>query len=150
MTVFRIERAGLEHAPEWALLRAELWSDASVSEHAEGIVSALANAGTALAAFVGVGEAGLLGFAEVSLRGDYVNGCDTAPVAFLEGVYVQLDSRGLGVARRLCEAVEAWRRDQGCRELGSDTELENTAGQAFHAAQGFEEWERVVFYRKKL
>ena len=150
MTAFRIERAGLERAPEWAVLRAALWTDASVSEHAEEITSALANAATSLAAFVATGETGLLGFAEVSLRGDYVNGCDTTPVAFLEGMYVRPDSRGLGVARRLCEAVEAWGRDQGCRELGSDTELENAAGQAFHTAQGFEQRERVVFYRKRL
>ena len=90
------------------------------------------------------------GFAEAALRHDYVNGCATSPVAFLEGIYVQPEHRKQGLARLLCKAVEDWARSLGCTEFASDVLLENTASQGMHAALGFEETERVVYYRKRL
>ena len=46
-----------------------------------------------------------LGLAEVALRTDYVNGTDSSPVAFLEGLYVVPAVRRQGVARGLLQAV---------------------------------------------
>ena len=96
------------------------------------------------------GGTGLRGFAEAGLRRDHVNGCDTTPVAFLEGIFVRAEHRGCGIGRRLLQAARAWARETGCSELGSDAELANTASHAFHAAVGFEETERVVFFRMRL
>lgn len=42
------------------------------------------------------------------------------------------------------------RNGRGCAELASDTALDNLAAQAAHLALGFEETERVVFYRMAL
>ncbi|KJT50368.1 Aminoglycoside 6'-N-acetyltransferase, partial [Salmonella enterica subsp. enterica serovar Heidelberg str. RI-11-013343] len=39
--------------------------------------------------------------------------------------------------------------DKGCREMASDTTPENTISQKVHQALGFEETERVIFYRKR-
>lgn len=89
-------------------------------------------------------------FAEASVRQDFVNGCVTSPVAFLEGIYVRPEDRGSGIGRRLLSAVQSWALEQGCNELASDAHLENTESHAFHAAIGFEETERVVFFRKVL
>ena len=150
MTPFQIEAAGRRHATEWAALRAQLWRDASPAEHAVEVEAASADRSGRTTAFVAVGFDRLLGFVEASLRTDHVNGCDSTPVVFLEGLYVRGDSRGRGVAKRLCEAVEAWGRELECRELGSDADLDNADGQAFHLAIGFEETERVVFFRKRL
>lgn len=93
---------------------------------------------------------GLAGFAEVAPRTDYVNGCDTSPVAFLEAIYVAPDSRRQGVAGALVAAVEAWARARGLTELGSDALLENLTSHQMHEALGFEETERVVYFRKEL
>jgi aminoglycoside 6'-N-acetyltransferase I len=41
-------------------------------------------------------------------------------------------------------------RDQGCREFASDALLDNSGSLAAHAACGFEETERVVYFRKRL
>ena len=38
----------------------------------------------------------------------------------------------------------------GCTELGSDADEENAEGHSLHRAIGFEERERVVFYRKPI
>lgn len=42
------------------------------------------------------------------------------------------------------------RRSLGCRDLASDAHADNTAGILTHPAVGFEETERVVFFRKPL
>jgi len=91
-----------------------------------------------------------LGLAEVSVRRDYVNGCASSPVAFLEGLYVCEPARRHGIARALVDAAEAWARSRGFGEFASDARLENDASHAVHASLGFEETERVVFFRKAL
>ncbi|MFD4434270.1 aminoglycoside 6'-N-acetyltransferase [Nocardia sp. NPDC058497] len=135
---------------ELAALRAQLWPDSSVDAH-RADVGEQYDGSRAAAAFLAREEGGAaVGFGEVTLRHDYVNGCDTSPVAFLEGLFVIPTHRRTGVARALCEALEEWGRDNGCTELGSDALLSNAAGQEMHAALGFAERERVVFYRKML
>ncbi|EBL5154416.1 GNAT family N-acetyltransferase [Salmonella enterica subsp. enterica serovar Dublin] len=42
-----------------------------------------------------------IGFADASIRHDYVNGCDSSPVAFLEGIFVLPSFRQRGVAKQL-------------------------------------------------
>jgi aminoglycoside 6'-N-acetyltransferase I len=103
---------------------------------------------TQFVAYSSSGEA--LGFVEASLRSDYVNGTESSPVAFLEGIYVVPQARREGVASALVAAVTAWAREGGCRELASDALLENQASHAVHRALGFEETERVVFFRRVL
>src|SRR4029079_15120723 len=75
-----------------------------------------------------------VGFAEAAIRTDYVNGTDTFPVAFLEGLYVVPEARRHGAAAALVATVERWARDFGCRELASDALLDNQPGQLVHHA----------------
>ena len=91
-----------------------------------------------------------VGLAEASLRRDYVNGCKTSPVAFLEGIYVAPQHRRSGIAGQLVAAVEDWARAQGCTEFASDAALDNLQSHRMHAALGFEETQRVVYFRKLL
>ena len=65
---------------------------------------------------------GLCGCIEVSLR-DYAEGCQTSPVAYIEGWYVDEDSRRRTLGARLVQAAEAWARHQGLKEIASDTQL---------------------------
>lgn len=90
------------------------------------------------------------GFVEAALRTDSVNGCATSPVVFLEGIYVEPQLRRQGVSRALVHAVEEWGRKIGCREFASDALLENTSSHSMHRGLGFEETERVVYFRKRL
>ena len=91
-----------------------------------------------------------LGFAQVQLRHDYVEGTESSPVGYLEGVYVLPEARGRGVARALLEACESWAAQQGCREFASDCELGNAASLAFHLKNGFAEANRIVCFVKPL
>lgn len=90
------------------------------------------------------------GFAEASIRRDHVNGCDTSPVGFLEGIYVRPEKRRQGLARQLVTAVAEWARAMGCTEFASDAQIDNIASHAMHRSLGFEETQRVVFFRQKL
>lgn len=103
------------------------------------------------AQYVAYKESGVhVGFVEVALRHDYVNGTSTSPVAFLEGIYVVADSRRQGIARSLVKVAESWARAQGCSEFASDASIDNVVSHTMHSALGFEESQRVVYFRKSL
>jgi len=145
MRIERLTATGLE---DWIALRQALWPW-SQAEHRMEVGDALKNPDAA--AFLARDDGGTaIGFAEATLRRDYVNGCNTSPVGFLEGLYVKDDWRRRGVARALTQAVEAWTRTKGCSELASDAFLDNEGSHRMHGALGFEETERVVYFRKAL
>ena len=135
---------------EWLALRHKLWPEASADEHRADIETMLGHAERAVCLLVRSADGAVAGFAEVSLRHDYVNGCSTSPVGFLEGLYVVPKARRQGVARALVAAAEAWAGHHGCREFASDVLLENVESQKVHAALGFAETDRVVYFHKSL
>ncbi len=91
-----------------------------------------------------------VGFAQCQLRHDYVEGCATSPVGFLEGIYVEEGHRHTGVAKNLLRACEDWARSTGCSEFASDCEIDNDASLAWHLHAGFEEMGRTIWFAKKL
>ena len=139
-------------ADGWALaaLRFALWPDEPLEVRRAEAEANLTRTDGGLATFVAEIEGEVIAFAEVSLRRDYVNGCETSPVAFLEGIYVRPERRREGVGRALVDAAEQRGRAQGCSELASDALLDNHASHRFHSGAGFEETERVVYFRKVL
>ena len=135
--------------PAWIAGRAALWPEATGAEHEADARRLLARRPRFIALIARSGR-GVAGFAEARLRSDPVNGCASEDVAFLEGLWVARASRRRGVARALIAAIEAWARGHGCTEFASDALLENLPGHAVHRATGFEETERVVYFRKRL
>ncbi len=133
---------------DWLAMRLALWPEGSRAEHLLGMADSLARRHFVRLARDARGVA--VGFVEASKRVDHVNGTGTSPVTFLEGIYVAPDSRRQGVARMLVQAVMEWGRSQGCRELASDSLLANAEAHAAHRALGFEETERVVYFRMPL
>lgn len=90
------------------------------------------------------------GFAQCGLRRDYVEGTDSTPVGYLEGIYVEPQYRTQGIARALLCACEVWARERGCREFASDCQLDNIQSLQFHLASGFQEANRIICFTKKL
>ena len=146
----RIGACDLQSLNAWAALRHELWPDTSLSDHLMEAEAILKEPGQAVAFLAHDSQGAAIAFAEAALRHDYVNGCTTSPVAFLEGIYVRPAHRKQGIARLLCKAVEDWAIALGCAELASDAEIHNGISRSMHRAVGFEEMERVVYYRKIL
>jgi uncharacterized membrane protein/GNAT superfamily N-acetyltransferase len=134
---------------EWLRMRRALWPHHGPEAEEQDAASWLARADAAVLVAVRPGGGGLAGFAEVGAR-DYADGCETSPVAYLEGWYVDSDVRRGGVGAALVRAAEAWARERGYAELASDALLEHDVSQRAHGAPGFAEVERSVKYRKAL
>ena len=91
-----------------------------------------------------------VGFAQCQLRHDYVEGTQTSPVGYLEGIFVWPEFRHRGLAKQLLGACESWAKEKGCMEFASDCELGNDASLNFHLSMGFTEVNRIVCFTKTL
>ena len=131
-----------------ALLACELWPDHAAEEMKAEFEALLDDDEAAVFLYRKAGEA--IGFAQCQLRHDYVEGTESSPVGYLEGIYVKEADRHKGISRALLKACEEWAREQGCTELASDCEVTNTVSQRFHKAVGFAEANRIVAYVRKL
>jgi aminoglycoside 6'-N-acetyltransferase I len=99
---------------------------------------------------VAVSEGSLVGFANGSIRRDYVEGSSSSPVGYLEGIFTEPEVRRRGVAKAMVNALERWAASEGCTEMGSDAYEDNVESHVFHAAVGFEEAGRLVAFVKQL
>lgn len=141
---------------EWVRLRTALWPDGS-EDHAAEITEFLGRQSftwsksfLALAVFVATRPTrGLCGFIEASIR-PHVDGCETKPVGYVEGWFVDPEIRRQGIGSCLVEAAERWATGRGCKEMASDAHLENAISFQAHKALGFEESSRNVHFRKRL
>lgn len=134
---------------EWLRMRRALWPDSNAKTHRREMSAWLARSDAIVLVAPRPSNAGLAGFAEVGAR-SLADGCETSPVAYLEGWYVDADARRRGIGAALLSRAEAWARDRGLREFASDAELSNMESQKAHVALGFREVERAVLYLKKL
>lgn len=131
----------------WLTMYRKLWpqhSDEALTAEMQRILKS-----SKRSAFVAEHEGQAVGFAEYALR-DYANGCHSQPVPFLEGVWVSDSYRSKGIARALVQYLEAKARMAGFTEFGSDVELSNYQSQLMHERLGFEQTEKVIYYRKAL
>ena len=144
-----IRPVALGDSAEWLRMRTALWpADDHDVEIAEFFNS---GASPQLAAvLVAVRPSGgLAGFIELGLR-TYAEGCESSPVPYIEGWYVDEDVRRTGIGTALVRAGEDWARSLGHREMASDVELENDRSLRMHRALGYEEVERLVCFRRDL
>ena len=143
-----IRKAASEDLSSAAELAALLWPEAGKEELEQEFRDLLKDGGCAL--FLASEGGRDIGFAQCQLRHDYVEGTDSSPVGYLEGIYVREDSRRRGTARALLRRCEDWAARLGCREFASDCELENGESLAFHLTNGFREANRIICFTKPL
>ena len=91
-----------------------------------------------------------VGFAQCQLRRDYVEGTETSPVGYLEGIFVPEAYRHRGYAKELLRCCEAWARQKQCSEFASDCAIGNDESLRFHLAAGFEEANRIICFKKRI
>ncbi|MBD5129689.1 MAG: GNAT family N-acetyltransferase [Ruminococcaceae bacterium] len=125
-----------------------MWTDNSVNELAEEFSEILLKEDARI--FVKCENDVPVGFAQCQLRYDYVEGTQTSPVGYLEGIFVDENYRHGGYAKELLNKCEAWAKEKGCKEFASDCELDNDISFRFHKAVNFTEANRLVCFTKQL
>ena len=143
-----IRKAESKDLPILAELACQLWPDHTVEEMRTEFAETLTKPDAAF--FLAYADETAVGFAQCQLRHDYVEGTDSSPVGYLEGIYVADGYRKQGVAKELLSACESWARTKGCTEFASDCELCNVQSLQFHLNVGFEETNRIICFTKKL
>jgi len=144
-----IEKLSFYNKENLLLLRQLLWPDCSTEVHNVEIDRTLSQR-EKFQAFISYNEQKEpVGFAEAALR-DYVNGCESSPVAFLEGIFVLKKYRRKGIGAALVGEVMKWAEYKGVKELGSDALIDNEVSHRFHKSTGFVETEKVVYFKKSI
>ena len=143
-----IKQAEIKDLPMITELACKLWPDNTAEEMCAEMGEILAKTDSAF--FLAYVEDVPIGFAQCQLRYDYVEGTDSSPVGYLEGIYVASEYRKHGIARELLAACETWAKSKDCTEFASDCELENVQSLQFHLNVGFEEANRIICFTKKL
>lgn len=133
---------------DWLRMRLALWPEGSAEEHERGMTEWASRADSVV--FVTVRPDGsVCGFVEAGSR-SYADGCETSPVGYIEGWYVDADVRRQGYGGALLAAAEEWARAAGYQEIASDALIDNETSRQAHLASGYEEVGRVIQFRKSL
>lgn len=145
--------AGIDDLEPLTEQRHQLWPEGSAAEHRKELQQILSGELATTFPYVVIAaavEGRIIGFAEVTLS-SRADGCDpTTPIGYLEGWFVVEEWRRRGVGAALVSAFEEWALAHGCREIASDTWIDNPRSIAAHESLGFEEVDRCVNYRKSL
>lgn len=142
-----IKKARIGDAAALARLSLKLWPEHDFNEMIGDFEDAIQNDDAAM--FLAMNDEPI-GFAQCQLRRDYVEGTQSSPVGYLEGIFVEEAFRNRGYAGELLAVCEEWARSKGCTEFASDCELGNDTSLAFHLSVGFEEANRIICFSKKL
>jgi aminoglycoside 6'-N-acetyltransferase I len=126
----------------------ELWTDSTFEEEYENF-SMLLNSKSEIC-YLAREQETYIAFIHISIRNDYVEGATKMPVAYIEAVYVKPDCQKRGIGKNLVNAAEKWALQNGCKQIASDTGLDNAAGINFHRHAGFTEANRIICFVKEL
>lgn len=143
-----IKQAEITDLTVLSQLAIHMWQDSTVSELEEDFKQIINNDNAVV--FIKLVDEKPIGFAQCQLRTDYVEGTETSPVGYLEGIFILEEYRHKGYAKELLNACERWAKDKNCLEFASDCELDNHISYKFHMAVGFTEANRVICFKKSL
>ncbi len=143
-----IKRAKTEDAKVLADLAIQMWPDHDPEDLKEEFRQLVTN--DEAVCFIKYVDDKPIAFVQCQLRHDYVEGTESSPVGYLEGIFVSDEYRKHGYAAELLSECEKWAKEMGCTEFASDCELDNTDSFRFHMALGFEEINRIICFRKDL
>lgn len=134
---------------EWLSMATQLWPDYDPGELKQIVADGIQS--KKYRRLLCQNDSGVyVGFIDLSLRYDYVEGSTTNPVAYIEGIFVKPEFRNQDVAKFMVKHGEAWAKENGCSEFASDTSVTNIDSQNFHERIGFEKSDVVVHFIKRL
>ncbi len=87
-----------------------------------------------------------IGFIHLAIRKGFVEGANSSPVGYVEGIYVKPEFRKMGVAKALYNAGVQWVKSKKCYQVGADLGLNNETCPDFYVNMGFDEVNRIICY----
>ena len=143
-----IRKATLEDVSQLVSLAIQMWKSHTVEDLTKIFCEHIRKGKNII--FLAISEEHIVGFAQCGLRFDYVEGTDSSPVGYLEGIFVLEEYKKRGYAKELLGECQNWAKDQGCLEFASDCELDNEDSLKFHLKMGFAEANRIICFTKSL
>lgn len=143
-----VRKANTKDISKLTNLALQLWPDNNYDELKREMEDILRHDGAVF--FLFFDESEPVGFAQCQLRYDYVEGTESSPVGYLEGIFVSEKYGNKGVATQLIQRCEQWSKEKGCSEFASDCELSNVDSYAFHLKYGFQETNRIICFKKTI
>jgi aminoglycoside 6'-N-acetyltransferase I len=126
----------------------ELWEDCSFDEELEDYKSIIDSESEIC--YLAKDQQKYIGFIQVGIRNDYVEGSSQLPIAYVEAVYIKPEYRKKGIAKTLFKMAEDWAKLKGLKQIASDTLTNNSTSINFHKKIGFVEVQRIVCFIKEL
>lgn len=144
----KIEKISEKNLTELSNLFLDLWPDCSFEEEFKNCKRILDS--DKETCFLVQIRKKYIAFIYLNLRFDYVEGTNSSPVVYIEGIYVKPEFRNQGIGKILIEIGQSWGIENGCNEFASDAELHNEASIEFHKKVGFKEVNRSVNFSKEI
>lgn len=143
-----ISEATYENIQDVAQLANIMWNDSTIKELESGFKEIINDENVVI--FIASKKEEVVGFAQCGLRYDYVEGTNSSPVGYLEGIFIKEKFRKKGYAKKLLQYCEEWSKKKGCREFASDCEIINEISFMFHLSMGFSETNRIICFKKQI
>ncbi len=144
----KIEKISTTNLEPLTYLKLELWPECSFDEEYANCQRILQT--PAETCYLIKEQDNYIAFIQLSLRTNYVEGANSSPVAYVEGIYVQPEFQRSGIGKKLIARGEKWARKKGCTQFASDAELHNDDSIWFHKKTGFKEVSRIVSFIKEI
>lgn len=136
-----------EHLGELIEMGVDLWKEDYTAEKLKSIFSDILNSNKYKVLLYSLNEI-IAAFIMLSIRTDYVEGSESSPTGYIEGIYVKQEFRKGGIAKKLFIEGEKWLKEKGCKQVGSDAYIDNKVSYDFHTAIGFKEAGKLVAFIK--
>ena len=143
-----IKQASKEEAEILSQMAIKIWNNDSIAELTNEFLSMMDDPDSAC--FIMFVNQKPVGFANASIRYDYVEGTESSPLGYLEGIFVEESHRKNNYGQELVEACQKWVKSKEIKEFASDCELSNLDSLTFHLAVGFSEANRIICFKKDI
>ena len=104
--MFKIKRIQIDDIEKIVFLVKKLFTNTPIDKLRNELIQDLVKKDIAI--FVCYLKNEIIAFAQCQLRYDYVEGTNSSPVGYLEGIYVEPMYRKQGIAKKLLEECEKW------------------------------------------
>jgi GNAT superfamily N-acetyltransferase len=143
-----VVEASSDHIEYYIEMALDLWPESTEDELHESFQQIMASERDKVL-FYRLGSE-FVSFIHLSIRVDYVEGTESSPTGYIEGIYVKPPHRRKGYSSKLVEVGGQWLKKKGCKQIGSDIHFDNHVSYDFHIGMGFKEASRLIAFIKDI